>query len=70
MSNNHEFIKLYQKAGFKMIHLKKDFYGNNRSALIFEKKISDEFNNLFHHSGLPERDIQQWGKTLYSEFIN
>lgn len=33
-------------------------------------KISDEFNNLFHHSGLPERDIQQWGKTLYHEFIN
>lgn len=33
-------------------------------------KILDEFNDLFHHSGLPERDIQQWGKTLYPEIIN
>ncbi|CAM4343715.1 phospholipase D-like domain-containing protein [Flavobacterium terrigena] len=32
--------------------------------------ILNEFNNLFHHSGLPERDIQQWGKILYTETIN
>lgn len=33
-------------------------------------KIVDEFNDLFFHSGLPERDIQLWGKELYDEPIN
>ncbi|ASW75736.1 hypothetical protein CJF12_16590 [Chryseobacterium piperi] len=30
-------------------------------------KLVEEFNNLFYHSGLPERDIQYWGKELYNE---
>ena len=33
-------------------------------------KIVEEFNDLFYHSGLPERDIQYWGKELYNEPIN
>lgn len=34
------------------------------------KKIADEFNDLFHNSGLPERNIQLWGQELYKEPIN
>lgn len=31
---NHAAQKLYQNCGFKVIHRKKDFYGNGRAALI------------------------------------
>ena len=34
------------------------------------KEIKEEINQLFNHSHLPERDIQYWGKQLYSENIN
>jgi phosphatidylserine/phosphatidylglycerophosphate/cardiolipin synthase-like enzyme len=33
-------------------------------------KMNDEFFELFHHSSLPERDIQKWGRRLYKEPIN
>jgi phosphatidylserine/phosphatidylglycerophosphate/cardiolipin synthase-like enzyme len=33
-------------------------------------KIVNEFNNLFYRAGLPERDIQFWGRELYAEPIN
>lgn len=33
-------------------------------------KIKEEINDLFYYSNLPERDIQKWGKQLYSEPIN
>lgn len=33
-------------------------------------EINKEFNQLFSHSHLPERDIQMWGKQLYIEPIN
>lgn len=33
-------------------------------------KIVEEFNTLFYHSKLPERDIQFWGSQLYQEKIN
>jgi len=32
--DNHAAQKLYQSCGFKVIHRKKDFYGNVRAALI------------------------------------
>lgn len=32
--DNHAAQKLYQSCGFKVIHRKKDFYGNGRAALI------------------------------------
>lgn len=32
--------------------------------------IVKEFDDLFFHSGLPERDIQYWGSQLYKEPIN
>ncbi|MFC4268917.1 phospholipase D-like domain-containing protein [Polaribacter marinivivus] len=34
------------------------------------EKIKEEIHNLLNHSHLPERDIQIWGKHLYSEPIN
>lgn len=34
------------------------------------KKIVDEFDALFHDSGLPEKNIQVWGRELYHEPIN
>ncbi|WP_313376660.1 phospholipase D-like domain-containing protein [Chishuiella sp.] len=33
-------------------------------------KIVEEFNDLFFNSGLPEIEIQSWGKSLYKEPIN
>jgi phosphatidylserine/phosphatidylglycerophosphate/cardiolipin synthase-like enzyme len=33
-------------------------------------KIVTEYNELFYHSGYPERNIQDWGKQLYEEPIN
>lgn len=34
------------------------------------QKIVEEFDDLFYHSGLPQRDIQQWGSEIYYEPIN
>ena len=34
------------------------------------KEIKQELYQLMHHSGLPEKDIQFWGKQLYREPIN
>lgn len=34
------------------------------------QKIVEEFNALFYHSKLPERDIQFWGSQLYKERPN
>ncbi len=34
------------------------------------KEIKEEIYQLMNHSHLPERDIQLWGKQLYSEPIN
>lgn len=34
------------------------------------KKIRDEFYSLFHHSQIPEIDIQSWGRSIYPEPIN
>lgn len=31
--------KLYKSSGFKIIHRKKDFYGENRAALIMTKEL-------------------------------
>ena len=33
-------------------------------------KIADEFDELFSHSGLAEKDTQHWGSQLYKEPIN
>jgi phosphatidylserine/phosphatidylglycerophosphate/cardiolipin synthase-like enzyme len=33
-------------------------------------EIKEELSQLFNHSNLPERDLQFWGKQLYSEPIN
>ncbi|MFH6995887.1 phospholipase D-like domain-containing protein [Flavobacterium sp. FlaQc-48] len=33
-------------------------------------KIVLEYNELFYHSGYPERNIRDWGKELYGEPIN
>ncbi len=33
-------------------------------------KIKNEFYNLFHHSDIPEVNIQYWGSRLYKEPIN
>ncbi len=32
--------------------------------------IKAEFQSLFHHSKIPAKDIQEWGKELYDEPIN
>lgn len=37
---NHVAQNLYQACGFKVIHRKKDFYGNNRHALIMIADLS------------------------------
>jgi ribosomal-protein-alanine N-acetyltransferase len=37
---NHVAQKLYHACGFKVIHRKKDFYGNNRHALIMTAELS------------------------------
>ncbi|MFC5045765.1 phospholipase D-like domain-containing protein [Aquimarina hainanensis] len=34
------------------------------------KEIKEELYQLLHHSDIPERDIQYWGKQLYPEPIN
>lgn len=34
------------------------------------KDIQEEIYDLMHHSHLPEKDIQNWGRELYSEPIN
>lgn len=34
------------------------------------KEIKEEVYHLMNHSGLPEKDIQFWGKQLYKEPIN
>lgn len=34
------------------------------------REIKEEIHQLLHHSHLPERDIQVWGKQLYNEPIN
>lgn len=34
------------------------------------RKIQEEFFDLMHYAGLPEKDIQQWGRQLYTEPIN
>lgn len=34
------------------------------------KAINDEVMGLFNNDELPERDIQKWGKSLYTEPIN
>jgi len=39
-SDNDAAQRLYESIGFKRIHLKKDFYGKNRDALIMLKEIS------------------------------
>ncbi|MCK4653321.1 MAG: phospholipase D family protein [Candidatus Cloacimonetes bacterium] len=39
----------------------------DKNAII---EINKEMNQLFNHSHLPEKDIQMWGKQLYSEPIN
>jgi phosphatidylserine/phosphatidylglycerophosphate/cardiolipin synthase-like enzyme len=39
----------------------------DKNAII---EINKEMNQLFNHSHLPEKDIQMWGKLLYSEPIN
>jgi phosphatidylserine/phosphatidylglycerophosphate/cardiolipin synthase-like enzyme len=37
---------------------------------IAVQEIKQELYQLMHHSGLPERNIQYWGKQLYREPIN
>lgn len=34
------------------------------------KEIGEEIFQLMHHSNLPEKDIQNWGRQLYTEPIN
>lgn len=33
-------------------------------------KMNDEYFELFHNSDFPEKDIQDWGRSLYKEPIN
>ena len=47
-----------------------NFTASGTTDPIAVQEIKQELYQLMHHSGLPERNIQYWGKQLYREPIN